>query len=152
MSHFSTSSRGGFGIRISAISAEPHLASGHGRGFCTAVSLSQEPSYCGMHHDRMYDELLLYLTWLECLLLQGIFHTNGGNPKRAWLSFRRAGNIGHLMGIDKIGNTIPGGSERWYQIVQEDHYLVCFHPYYTHTLTYRTAPVASPWLAISPNR
>jgi hypothetical protein len=76
------------------------------------------------------DELVSTVEGLECLLLQGIYHINGGNPKRAWLSFRRAGSIGQLMGIDKIDNSIRGGSERWYQIVQEDRYLVRSDPPY----------------------
>lgn len=97
------------------------------------------------------DELVSTVEGLECLLLQGIYHTNGGNPKRAWLSFRRAGNIGQLMGIDKIDNSIRGGSERWYQIVQEDRYLVCFNPCYISTLIYCES-VTSPRLAVCLDR
>lgn len=71
------------------------------------------------------DELVSTVIGLECLVLQGVYHINAGNPRRAWLSFRRALSIGELMGIHKRECTIPGGRHRWYQIVQADRYLVC---------------------------
>jgi hypothetical protein len=125
-------------------------------------SLVHFPTSVKVYIDRLISTVQILITsdddfvstveGLECLLLQGIYHTNGGNPKRAWLSFRRAGNIGQLMGIDKMDNIIPGGSERWYQIVQEDRYLVCCHRCFMPTLTYHMTPVASPWLTICRNR
>lgn len=71
-----------------------------------------------------HDELVSTVDGLECLILQGILHNNGGNPRRAWLSYRRAMNIGQLMGIQRRGDTISGGRGMWYQIVQADRYLV----------------------------
>ncbi|KAE8452751.1 hypothetical protein EG329_013023 [Mollisiaceae sp. DMI_Dod_QoI] len=69
------------------------------------------------------DELTSTVVGLECLILQGVFHINAGNPRRAWLNFRRAISIGQLMGIHKRECTIPGGREIWFQVVQVDRYL-----------------------------
>jgi hypothetical protein len=70
------------------------------------------------------DELVSTIEGLECLTLQGAYHINGGNPRRAWLTFRRALNVAQLMGIHKRSDTRPGGRQMWYQIVQADRYLV----------------------------
>lgn len=70
------------------------------------------------------DELVSTMVGLECLTLQGVYHINAGNPRRAWLMFRRALNIGQLMGIHRPSSAIPNGIEMWYQIVQADRYLV----------------------------
>lgn len=70
------------------------------------------------------DEYASTIGGLECLVLQGVFHINAGNPRRAWLIFRRAISIGQLMGIHKPESTIPGGRQMWYQVVQADRYLV----------------------------
>jgi len=71
------------------------------------------------------DEMVSTIEGLECLVLQGLYHINAGNPRRAWLTFRRALNLGQLMGIHrKKGSTIPGGREMWFQAVQVDRYLV----------------------------
>jgi hypothetical protein len=69
------------------------------------------------------DELVSTIEGLECLILQGIFHINGGNPRRAWLTFRRALNIAQLMGLHKKDTPVPTGREMWCQIVQADRYL-----------------------------
>ena len=71
------------------------------------------------------DELACSMDGLECVILVGLFHMNAGNPRRAWLLFRRALNIGQLMGIHKIKTTIPGGRAMWCEIMQADRYLVC---------------------------
>lgn len=70
------------------------------------------------------DELASTVVGLECLVLQGVFHINAGNPRRAWLIFRRAISIGQLMGVHKRECTLPGGRQIWYQVVQADRYLV----------------------------
>jgi hypothetical protein len=81
------------------------------------------------------DELVSTIDGLECLILQGLFHLNAGNPRRAWLTFRRALNICQLMGIHKKnGSSIPGGEQMWYQIVQADRYLVsCMYQWYCNS-------------------
>lgn len=71
------------------------------------------------------EEMVSTTEGLECLILQGSFHINAGNPRRAWLTLRRALNLGQLMGIHrKKGSTIPGGREMWFHAVQADRYLV----------------------------
>ena len=74
------------------------------------------------------DEIVSTLEGLECLVLQGIYHTNSGNPRRAWLSFRRAINIAQLMGLHKSNDVMLTGSKRlWYHIERADRYIVCFN-------------------------
>jgi hypothetical protein len=71
------------------------------------------------------DEMVSTIEGLECLVLQGLYHINAGNPRRAWLTFRRALNLGQLMGINrKKGSKIRGGREIWFQAVRADRYLV----------------------------
>ncbi|RAL61369.1 hypothetical protein DID88_009503 [Monilinia fructigena] len=74
------------------------------------------------------DELVASTQGLECLILQGLFHMNAGNLRRAWLTFRRAMNIGQLMGLHKreeLGSTPlpPGGHHLWRSLMQADRYL-----------------------------
>lgn len=74
------------------------------------------------------DELVASIQGLECLILQGLFHMNAGNLRRAWLTFRRAMNIGQLMGLHKreeLGSTpLPaGGHHLWRSLMQADRYL-----------------------------
>jgi hypothetical protein len=69
------------------------------------------------------DELVTTIEGLECLILQGVFHINSGNPRRAWLTFRRALNIAQLMGLHKRDTPVPGGRAMWFHVVQADRYL-----------------------------
>lgn len=46
------------------------------------------------------DEMLESLEGLECLVLEGVFHINSGNLRRAWLVFRRAISLAQLTGLD----------------------------------------------------
>lgn len=71
------------------------------------------------------DEIISSIEGLECLILQGLYHTNAGNLRRSWLTFRRALNVGQLMGIHKAehSNSISGGRMMWYQIVRADRFL-----------------------------
>lgn len=70
------------------------------------------------------DEVVSTLEGLECLVLQGVYHTNSGNPRRAWLSFRRAINIAQLMGLHKSNDVVMTGSKRlWYHIERADRYI-----------------------------
>jgi len=70
------------------------------------------------------DEVVSTIEGLECLLLQGIYHINCGNLRRAWLTFRRALNVGQLMGIHRGNDNMHGAKNMWYQILQGDRYLV----------------------------
>jgi hypothetical protein len=84
------------------------------------------------------DEMVSTMEGLECLMLQGIFHINAGNPRRAWLTFRRALNTGQLMGIHRPDTEIPNGRTMWHQVVQGDRYLVRWLALYARTwLTYQ---------------
>jgi len=101
------------------------------------------------------DDMISSPEGLECLVLQGLFHINAGNPRRAWLTLRRAINLGQLMGIHrkKGASAISGGRQMWFQAVQADRYLVSSipHPRLEHVLSILSArdcswdcPVAAP--------
>jgi len=71
------------------------------------------------------DELISSLEGLECLMLQGLYHINAGNPRRAWLISRKAIGIGQLLGIHKNKSpSVPVEVDMWYHLVQVDRYLV----------------------------
>ena len=72
------------------------------------------------------DEFVSTMDGLACLVLQAMYYVNGGQPKRAWLTFRRALNIAQLMGLNKreSSSPIPGGRELWFQLNRGDRYLV----------------------------
>ncbi|KAK3317145.1 hypothetical protein B0T19DRAFT_302331 [Cercophora scortea] len=46
------------------------------------------------------DDLIGTAEGLESLVIQGLWHSNAGNLRKAWLSYRRALSLGQLMGID----------------------------------------------------
>ncbi|KAH8599297.1 hypothetical protein B0O99DRAFT_504943 [Bisporella sp. PMI_857] len=69
------------------------------------------------------DEIVSTTEGLECIILQGVYHINIGNPRRAWLSYRRALNVAQLMGLHKLSSESDPGRRLWNQIVQADRYL-----------------------------
>jgi hypothetical protein len=73
------------------------------------------------------DELVGRREGVECVVLQGLYHTNAGNLRKAWLVFRRAINIAQLLGFHrvsfKIHEEIPDLKERlhnrmWFEIMR----------------------------------
>ena len=83
------------------------------------------------------DDLVANLDGVECLVLQGLYHTNAGSIRKAWVTFRRAFTIAQLMGLSDILDTINMDLNNttqsrsyylWYQILQgvrKKHFL--FH-------------------------
>lgn len=69
------------------------------------------------------EELVSSIDGLDCLIVQCSYHINAGNPRRAWLTIRKALNIGQLMGIHLTSCTIPVAKHAWSHIVQGDRYL-----------------------------
>lgn len=78
------------------------------------------------------DEVVGTLEGLECLSLQAMYHINAGNLRRAWLCWRRALNLGQLMGLhhraqNPMMNVDIVSSTRekllWFQIVKADRYM-----------------------------
>lgn len=78
------------------------------------------------------DELVGTMEGLECLVLQGIFYSNAGKPRRAWLCFRRALDVAQLMGLhhrlkisDKDAEPEPLERARhlWWIIFEADRYI-----------------------------
>lgn len=70
------------------------------------------------------DELISSMDGIKCLVLQATYHSNAGNPRRAWLNIRKAMNIGQLMGLHLPSCTIRGGRDMWTKVVQGDRYFV----------------------------
>jgi hypothetical protein len=73
------------------------------------------------------DDLIGNLEGVDCLLLQGIYHFDAGNLRRAWLTLRRAINVAQLMGLHRV--SLKGSEDGqeflevrrkslWYQIVK----------------------------------
>ncbi|TAQ90897.1 hypothetical protein B7494_g799 [Chlorociboria aeruginascens] len=73
------------------------------------------------------DEMVGTIEGLECLILHGRFHINAGNLRRSWLTFRRALNVGQLMGLHRREEpgtpSLVAGKQIWQQIIQADRYL-----------------------------
>lgn len=78
------------------------------------------------------EELLGTMESLECILLEGFYHLDCGNIRRAWLAFRRAMVVAQLMGIyrpsspsvkviDPSTNIDP--QSMWFRIVYMDRLL-----------------------------
>ncbi|KAL1864493.1 hypothetical protein VTK73DRAFT_5864 [Phialemonium thermophilum] len=53
------------------------------------------------------DELVGTAEGLQSLVLQGYWHANAGNLRKAWLCYRRAISLGQLMGIDRPPGSSP---------------------------------------------
>ncbi|KAK0644684.1 hypothetical protein B0T16DRAFT_199940 [Cercophora newfieldiana] len=47
------------------------------------------------------DEFLGTSEGLQCLVLQGFWHSNAGNLRKAWMSYRKALGLAQLMGLDR---------------------------------------------------
>ena len=47
------------------------------------------------------DEFLATSEGLQCLVLQGFWHSNAGNLRKAWMSYRKALGLAQLMGLDR---------------------------------------------------
>lgn len=79
-------------------------------------------------NDRYMDSLEA----LECYMLEGYYHLNTSNLRRAWLLFRRAIGLGQLMGLHR-GHTeavkvLDPRNEAhalfmWYRVVYADRYI-----------------------------
>lgn len=69
---------------------------------------------------------------IRCVFLEGMHHANNGNARLAWLRFRRALNLGQLLGIDRVDSPILSGSRDsaqslksqylWFRVVYFDSF------------------------------
>lgn len=79
------------------------------------------------------DEFQGTMECLECLIMEGVYFSNGNNLRRAWLAFRRAMTAAQMMGIHRPSGrpfkTIHPKTKTvnpqavWYRIVYNDRYL-----------------------------
>ncbi|KAK4466356.1 transcription factor sdnS [Cladorrhinum samala] len=63
-------------------------------------------SFVGKHVTDN-DDLVATAEGLQALILLGCWHVNQGNPRTAWLTFRRAISLGILIGIDRPSSPAP---------------------------------------------
>ncbi|KAL0931968.1 Zn(II)2Cys6 transcription factor [Colletotrichum truncatum] len=81
------------------------------------------------------DELLGSVEGIECLVMESLYHNNGGNLRRAYLTIRRALTIAQMIGLDR-GTNCPllkfldqetkrriSPEHMWFRILQTDGYL-----------------------------
>jgi hypothetical protein len=78
------------------------------------------------------DENMLTLHGLECLMLLAVQHMNSANLRQAWLVVRRAMNLAHLMGFQRIVMqpdldppipAVTNAKSLWRHFVDLDRYL-----------------------------
>jgi hypothetical protein len=78
------------------------------------------------------EEIVGCMEGLECIILEGVFHVNAGNLRRAWLAFRKAMVTAQLMKMDRPNpppaksihpKTRINPSFMWFRIVQMDRLL-----------------------------
>ena len=81
------------------------------------------------------DDLAATIEGLECLILQGIFHINAGNLRRAWISVRRALAFAQLLNLQtEITKPLNENDlmsqmakrQMWHKVVHTDRYLGTF--------------------------
>lgn len=81
------------------------------------------------------DELILSVEGIELLMMESMYHNNGGNLRKAYLVMRRALSVAQLLGLDRDISTHSttfidestksriNPSVMWFRIVQSDNYL-----------------------------
>ncbi|OAL42984.1 hypothetical protein IQ07DRAFT_616741 [Pyrenochaeta sp. DS3sAY3a] len=78
------------------------------------------------------EKIITCIDGLECIVLEGVFHSNNGSLRRAWLAFRKAMVIAQLMKIDQQKPIPAPASDAsnqirpmflWFRIVYMDSYL-----------------------------
>ncbi|KAK9425342.1 putative Zn(2)-C6 fungal-type domain-containing protein [Seiridium unicorne] len=78
------------------------------------------------------EELLTSMEALQCIILEGVYQSNCGNLRSAWLAFRKALTLGQMLGIDRPkptplptldATTNMDPSFVWFRIVYMDRFL-----------------------------
>ncbi|KAH8733094.1 hypothetical protein GQ44DRAFT_696913 [Phaeosphaeriaceae sp. PMI808] len=78
------------------------------------------------------EKIVTCIEGLECIILEGVFQSNGGNLRRAWLAFRKAMVIAQLMKLDLPNPPLVKSHEAdpkvnpkfmWFRIIYMDSYL-----------------------------
>lgn len=80
------------------------------------------------------DDLLGSVEGLECVMIESMYHTNGGNLRKGFIAIRRAMVIAQLMGFHRPGiqaaqcphldpETQPNPSFIWYRILFSERHL-----------------------------
>lgn len=82
------------------------------------------------HSINSDETLVTSIDGLECLVLQGIFYNNDGKLRSAWLSYRRALNVGQIIGLHRLppkgeqdSESISRARHIWNHIIYADRYL-----------------------------
>ncbi|CEJ61643.1 hypothetical protein PMG11_10169 [Penicillium brasilianum] len=78
------------------------------------------------------DDLMSCIEGLECIMIETWYHANGGSPRKALISIRRAMTIAQLMGLHRHGkvrcNIVENETQIypefiWFRILSLDRYL-----------------------------
>lgn len=80
------------------------------------------------------DELVGSLEGIECIMIEGMYHNNAGNLRRAWVTHRRAMTIAQMLGLHRgaaPSAKLLNSSNRsridpehmWYRLIISDRYL-----------------------------
>jgi len=80
------------------------------------------------------DDLVNSLEGIECLMIEGMFHNNTGNLRRAWITHRKAMSIAQMMGLHRApsptAKVVDAETQAridpeymWYRLVITDRYL-----------------------------
>lgn len=82
----------------------------------------------------MNDDLLSSFEGLECIMIESMYHTNGGDLRKGLIAIRRAIVVAQLMGFHRAGTqtpecdrldleTRPNPSFMWYRILFSERHL-----------------------------
>ncbi|KAF2103636.1 hypothetical protein NA57DRAFT_31251 [Rhizodiscina lignyota] len=74
-------------------------------------------------HVTSQELMVQSLDGLETLMLEGVYHAYVGNPRSAWLIFRRAIGIGHLIGLPNLAKRTSRLSLIWFRLIYSDRFL-----------------------------
>ncbi|OBT98686.1 hypothetical protein VE01_03314 [Pseudogymnoascus verrucosus] len=73
-------------------------------------------------HVMSKDDLMNSLDGLEALTLEATYHINNGNPRVAWLRFRRALAIAQLLGLG-VTEMTDRAEGIWFLLLMADRYM-----------------------------
>ncbi|KAF2456743.1 hypothetical protein BDY21DRAFT_345984 [Lineolata rhizophorae] len=75
------------------------------------------------HHITSVDEFAVTLEGMECILLQSKVYADIGQPRRAWLCFRRAATYCQLIGLHRNHTQSQTHESLWWAIYSGDRFL-----------------------------
>lgn len=68
--------------------------------------MSERLADSAISHVTTKDELLGSLEYLECIIIESVYHANLGRLRRSWVTCRRAVNTAQLMGLNRSDHRV----------------------------------------------